>query len=134
LKELIPYIWAAGLLQLLVASANVVAVKMFRYRESLRAVPRHVAHVFVVQNVFIVVTVVAMAGLCFSFAEDLAGGSRLGRSLSGFFAVFWAVRLVFQLFFYDRESRRQHRVFDILFLIAFVYLVAVFAIGAFASR
>jgi hypothetical protein len=133
LKELVPCIWAAGVLQLLVASANVFAVRMFRYRESLRAVPGHVAEVFVVQNVFIMLTVVGMAGLCFGFAGELAGGSRLARVLSGFLSFFWGSRLAFQLFFYDRRLRREHRVFDVLLLLTFGYLVVVFAIGALTS-
>jgi len=133
LDGLVACIWAAGALQLLVASANVFAVRMFRYRESIRTLPGHVAQVFVVQNVFIVLTVVAMAGLCFGFAGELAGGARLGRCLSGFLSVFWGIRLAFQLFVYDREMRRQHRLFDVLFLITFLYLVVVFAIAALTS-
>ncbi len=127
---LVPFLWGAGGLQLLIASANFPAAGMFRYRESLRAVPAHVAEVFWVQNVFIVLTVVAAAGLCFAFPGDLAGGTRLGRALSGFLAVFWAVRLGFQLFFYDRAMRRQYRAFDVLFVAAFAYLVTVFAVAA----
>jgi len=130
---IIPYVRTAGGLQLLVASANVFAARMFRYRESLRTLPAHVVEVFVVQNIFIMFTVVGMAGLCFAFTEELAGGSLLGRCLSGFFSVFWFGRLIFQLFFYDRELRRQYRVFDVLFLLTFTYLVVVFAIGALRS-
>jgi hypothetical protein len=129
-KWIVPCIWTAGGLQLLIAISNVFAAKMFHYRESLRTLPAHVAEVFVVQNVFIMFTVVGIAGLCFAFAEELAGGSLMGRSLSGFLSVFWCGRLNFQLFFYDRELRRQHRAFDILFLLAFAYLVIVFAAGA----
>ena len=134
LEKFVLYIWVAGALQLLVASANVVAARMFRYRESIRTLPGHVAEVFVVQNIFIMFTVIGMAGLCFGFAGELAGGSRLGRCLSGFLSVFWFIRLVFQLFFYDRQMRRKHRLFDVLFLLTFVYLVVVFAIGALTSR
>lgn len=130
MKWIVPYIWSAGGLQLLVAISNLFAAKMFRYRESLRTLPPHVAKVFVVQNVFIMFTVVGMAGLCFVFAEELVEGSPLGRSLSGFLSVFWCGRMTFQMFFYDRELRRQHRAFDVLFLLAFAYLVVVFAIGA----
>jgi len=130
-KWIIPYIWIAGGIQLLIALSNVFASRMFRYRDHLGAVPGHVAQVFVVQNVFIVFTVIGMAGLCFTFAEELAGRSPLGQCLSGFLSIFWFVRLVFQLYFYDRNIRRQYRIFDVLFLLAFTYLVVVFSIGAF---
>jgi len=133
-KWIVSCIWIAGGLQLLIAISNVFAAKMFRYRESLRTLPAHLSEVFVVQNVFIMFTVVGMAGLCFAFAEELSGGSLLGRSLSGFLSVFWCGRLIFQLFFYDRKLRRQHRGFDVLFLLAFAYLVIVFAIGALGAN
>ncbi len=126
----VPFLWLAGGLQVMVASANVPAVRMFRYRESLRAVPAHVAEVFWVQNVFIVLTVLGMAGVCFAFPADLAGGSHLGRAVSGFLALFWGVRLGFQLLFYDRATRRQYRTFDVLFVLTFGYLIAVFAAAA----
>ena len=128
--NLVPYIWAAGVLQMLIASANVPAFRMFRYRESLRTVPAHVAEVFVVQNLFIMLTVFGMAGLCFAFAGDLAGASTLGRALGGFLAGFWAIRLVFQLCYYDKIIRRRYRVFDMLFLLTFVFLALVFVAGA----
>jgi len=127
---IVPYIWFAGVLQLLIAFSNFFAAKMFRYRESLRTLPGHVAEVFVVQNIFIVFTVVGMAAMRFVFAVELTGGTLLGRCLSGFLCVFWLGRLIFQLFFYDRELRRQHRMIDVLFVLAFTYLVVVFAIGA----
>jgi hypothetical protein len=132
--NLIRFIRAAGAVQVLIASANLPAARMFRYREHLRAVPPHVAEVFVVQNVFIVLTVLGMAAMSFAFAPDLAGGGRLGRALSGFLALFWAVRLAAQLFYYDRALRRQHRAFDVLFVAAFAYLVAVFAAAALVAR
>ena len=134
LRWIVPYIRIAGVLQLLVAISNLFAARMFRYRESLRTVPAHVAEVFIVQNVFIVFTVVGIAGMCFAFAEELAGASLLGRSVSGFLSIFWCGRLMFQLFFYDRELRRQHRAFDVLFLLAFAYLVVVFAIALFRAN
>jgi hypothetical protein len=103
---------------------------MFRYRDYLGALPSHVAEIFVVQNVFVVLTVVGISGLCFAFAEEFAGSSYLGRTLSGLLSIFWFVRLVFQLFFYDRNIRRKYRIFDVLFLLTFTYLVVVFAIAA----
>jgi len=133
LEWIIPGVWVAGVLLLLVAISNFFAAKMLQYRDSIRVLPAHVAEVFVVQNIFIVIAVVGMAGLCFGFAEDLAGGSLLGRWLSGFLSVFWFGRLMCQLFYYDRELRRQHRIFDALFVLAFAYLVVIFAIGASAT-
>ena len=74
----------AGVLMLGIASANFPAAQMFRYRDSLRGVP---AEVFWVQNVFIVLIVLGMAGPCLALPADPAGGGRLGRATSGMLAV-----------------------------------------------
>jgi hypothetical protein len=131
LADLVPFLWGAGVLQTLIASANVFAVRMFHYRESMKTVPAHVAEVFWAQNVFIMLTVVGMAALCFGFAAELSSGDRLARCLSGFLSLFWGVRFAFQLFFYDRETRRRYRIFDVLFLASFVYLTVVFGVAAY---
>jgi len=133
LEWIAPGVRLAGVVLLLIAISNFFAAKMLRYRDSIRTLPVHVAEVFVVQNIFIVFAVVGMAGLCFGFAEELAGATLMGRCLSGFLCVFWFGRLMCQLFYYDRELRRQHRMFDALFVLAFAYLVVIFAIGASAA-
>ncbi|MCA9323312.1 MAG: hypothetical protein KDB53_21420, partial [Planctomycetes bacterium] len=81
----------------------------------------------------IVFTVVGMAALCFFAAPELSGATALGRGLSAFLSLFWWARLFFQLFYYDRDVRRRYRVVDALFVVAFVYLAVVFALGASAG-
>ena len=78
----------AGVLMVGIASANFPAARMFRHRDSRRGVPAHVAEVFWVQNVFIVLIVLGMAGPCLALPADPAGGGRLGRATSGMLAVF----------------------------------------------
>lgn len=121
-----PFILIAGVLQLLVAFANGVAVRMFRYGEQLRTVPSMIREIFVVQNIFLVLVLFGMSLLCFVFPEELAGQSLLGSALSLLFGIFWLLRLGFQLFYYDRKKRRQYRLFDVLFLLTFTFLSAVF--------
>ena len=67
----------AGVVQLGIASANFVAARLFKYRESLAPVPGVVRDVFVVQNVFIVVILVGASLLCFLFPSELAGGTTI---------------------------------------------------------
>ena len=129
-RYLIPCLWIAGGLQLLIASANFFAKRMFRYRENLAKVSPVVREVFAVQNGYIVLIQVAFATLCFAFAGELASGRPLPRYLCAFLALFWGLRLPIQLFYYDREVKRQHPVFNAMFLLAFVYLTAVFAWAA----
>jgi hypothetical protein len=68
--------------------------------------------------------------MCFLFAPELSGGGRLGRFLSGFLAAFWGLRVLLQLFYYDREVKRRYAAFNALFLAAYVYLTIVFAWSA----
>jgi hypothetical protein len=128
--SLTPFIHAAGILHLLVASVNFFAIRKFRYRDNLTKVSPVVRQVFIVQNVYIVLILAAFAALCFEFAADLAGPEPLGRSLSGFLAGFWSLRILLQLFLYDSELRRQHRLLDVLFLVVYGYLTGVFTLAA----
>jgi hypothetical protein len=120
----------AAVPQLLIATANLFAPRVFRYRENLARLSPMVREIFVVHSIYIVLVVLGAAALCFAFPEELAGRSPLGRSLSAFLAIFWGLRLAIQLFAYDRETRRARPVFDALFLGAFAYLTAVFAAAA----
>ena len=129
-RYLIPCIWLAGGLQLLVASANFFAKRMLRYRENLANVSPIVREIFVVQNAYIVLIQVGFAAMCFAFAAELAAGRPLARYLCAFLAVFWGLRLPIQLFYYDRELKRRHPVFNAMFLAAFAYLASVFAWAA----
>ena len=97
---------AAGLLHLLVASANFVAPRLLDYRGSLARVTPIVRDVFVVQNVYIVLVLVGLAGACFAFPADLAGRSPLGRAVAGFLAIaflsYWVRRSGFLPFVFYR--------------------------------
>jgi len=123
------FIFVAGALQLLVASANIFAFGKFRYLDHLRTLPIVVRQVFLVQNVYIMLVQVGFALLCFFFADELTAGRPMGRAFAGFLAVFWGSRVLLQLFYYDRELRRANRLFDVLFLAADGYLAAVFILA-----
>jgi hypothetical protein len=130
MSPLIVCLWAAGVLQLLVASANFFAVKELDYPGNLAKVSPMVRAVFVVQNVYVVLVLLANALLCFLFAPDLAGASALGRFLAGYLAVFWGLRVLIQLFFYPAEAKRKHPLINAVFLAATLFLCAVFAVAA----
>jgi hypothetical protein len=124
------FIYVAGALHLLVASANVFAFGKFYYLEHFRNVPLIIRQVFLVQNAYIMLVQVSLALLCFFFAGELISGQPLGLALAGFLAFFWGSRVLLQLFYYDRELRRANRLFDVLFLLGDGYLAVVFALAA----
>jgi hypothetical protein len=124
------FIYVAGVLQLLIASANIFAFRKLQYVKHLQNVPVSIRQIFLVQNAYIMLVQVGFALLYFFFAGDLASGRGLGLALSGFLAVFWGSRTLVQFLYYDREIRRANRFFDILFFLADSYLATVFALAA----
>ncbi|MGO9086834.1 MAG: hypothetical protein ACLQBK_16545 [Candidatus Sulfotelmatobacter sp.] len=127
MKELI---WGAGVVHVGIIAANVPLPGRLRVRERLAGVPRFVRQIFYVHWIYIVIVLALFAALCFGFAPELAGASALGRFLSGFMAGFWLLRIVLQVFYYDRDMRRENRALDMLYVGALIVLVVVFGIAA----
>jgi hypothetical protein len=126
---LIRLIWLAGAVQLLDAIANLALPRKIRSRENLARVAPIVRQVFTSHWLYIMLVLVIFSLLCFFFAPDLAGGSPLGRFLSGVLAVFWLLRVPFHLFFFDAEFRQQNRAGDIAFLVVSIFLGVVFSVA-----
>jgi hypothetical protein len=123
-------IWGAGAVQLGIIAANVPLPGRLRVRERLAGVPAFVRQIFYVHWLYIVIVLGMFAALCFRFGRELAGATAMGQFLSGFMAGFWLLRIGLQIFYYDREIRRQNRVLDALYLVALVVLVVVFGMAA----
>ncbi len=130
MRFLIPGLWAAGAVQLVILAANFFLPKKLRCRENLSRVSPMIRSVFVVHWVYIALVLGIFSALSFWFAPELAGASRLGRFLSATIPVFWLLRVPIQLFAYDPELRRQNRLGDVIFLAAFSYLGIVFGVAA----
>jgi len=126
-------IWGAGAVHVGIMAANVPLPGRLRVRERLAGVPRFVRQIFYVHWVYIVIVLGLFAALCFGFAPELAGASALGRFLSGFMAGFWLLRIVLQIFYYDREMRRENRGLDRLYVGSLIVLVVVFGMAAFGA-
>ena len=126
MKEMI---WGAGCVHLGIMAANLPLPGRLKVRERLAGVPRFLRQIFYVHWVYIVIVLGLFAALCFGFAPDLAGGSALGRFLSGFTAAFWLLRIVLQIFYYDPEIRRENRVLDSMYLVSLIVLVVVFGVA-----
>jgi hypothetical protein len=129
-RHLIPWLWAAGVVQLIIIAGNFVLPKKLSCRDNLARVSPMIRGVFIVHWVYIVLVLGIFTSLSFWFAPELAGASRLGRFLSAVIAVFWLLRVPIQLFFYDPELRKQNRFGDVIFLIPFSYLGVLFSVAA----
>jgi hypothetical protein len=123
-------IWGAGAVHLGIIAANIPLPGRLRVRERLAGVPRFVRQIFYVHWLYIVIVLGMFAALCFGFARELAGATAMGRFLSAFMAAFWLLRIVLQVFYYDREIRRENRGLDALYLVSLLVLVLVFGTAA----
>ncbi len=120
------HLWVAALLQWLVALSNIFAARIFAYGTEVAKLSPFVREVFIVQNIYIMATVVMFGVASIAFAPELAGGSALGRFLSGLLAIFWGGRIFIQLFFYDQKVKRSRPIANLLFLATLMYLCGVF--------
>jgi hypothetical protein len=132
--DLVTWLWVAGAIQTAIVLANAVLPAKLNVHKGMASVPRFLRQVFVVHWIYIVLTVSLFSLVCFFFAHDLAGGSRLGRFLCIAMGVFWGLRLPLQLFYYDAELRRRNRLLDMAYVLALVALIAIFGAAAFAPR
>jgi len=123
-------IWGAGVAHVGIIAANVPLPRRLRVRERLAGVPLFVRQIFYVHWVYIIMVLALFAALCFGFAPELAGASRLGRFLSAFIGGFWLLRIVLQVFYYDREVRRENRALDTVYVGTLAVLVAIFGTAA----
>jgi len=123
-------IWGAGAVHVGIIAANGPLPSRLRVRERLAGVPRFVRQIFYVHWAYIVIVVGLFAALCFGFARELGGANSLGRFLSGFIAGFWLLRIALQVFYYDRELRRENRGLDMLYVGALAVLVVIFGMAA----
>jgi len=123
-------IWSAGAIQVAILAGNFILPAKLECRSNLSRVSAMIRHVFIVHWVYIIAVLGIFSALCFFFAPDLAGASHLGRFLSATLALFWLPRLPIQLFLYDAELRRKHRLGDVMMLLALSFLVAVFGYAA----
>lgn len=130
MSGLVPWLWLAGGVQLAIVAANIVLPRHIPVRANLLRLDPIVRQIFLVHWFYVLYVVVAFAAVCFLFTDELAGGTPLGRFLTGVMALFWGSRVVLQFAYYDSELRRSKRLLDILYTLAVAYLAVVFGIAA----
>ncbi len=122
----------AGLILCGLVVANFVAARRFVYAENLSAcdvMVRQIFHVHCAYIIAIIAIIAALALLCLGWPGMLLEGG-MARVVCGFFGVFWGSRVVVQLTYYDRETRRANRGWDVFFLGVFVFLSLIFTLAA----
>lgn len=120
------FLQLAGLVQILIAAANVPAKRMLAFEADLVKLTPIVRQVHRVQHAYIVAVLLFFAGLCLLRPQETAADALL----CGFLALFWGSRILIQRLYYDPEVKRRHRAADVFFTLCFAYLAAVFGAAA----
>ena len=127
---LLAWIQIAGAIQLAIGLANLPLATRLQYRKNLAGASEIVRQIFYVHAAYIVLVVLGFAALSLLFPTELVSGRPLGRFLSTFLAIFWLLRVPIQLFYYPAEIRRQNRLADVIFIVAFAFLALIFGLAA----
>ncbi len=123
-------LWVAGAIQTGIVLVNAALPSKLRVREGTAAMPSFLRQVFIVHWIYIVLMVALFSALSFAFTRDLAGATTLGRFLSATIALFWLLRLLLQVFFYDPQLRRENRALDLVYNASLIVLAAIFGFAA----
>jgi len=99
----------AGALLLVLAAAHVFFPKRFQWREELSRLSLLNRQIFLVHCFFICLMLVLMGSLSAFYTDALLQPSPLARLVLFGLTLFWGLRLLVQLFVYDRELWRGNR-------------------------
>src|ERR671918_2919709 len=89
----------AGAGQLCVLVASALVPFRLNWTRDLASLPTLHRQMYWTYGGYVVLGIVALGGISLACADELAGGSRLGRAVCAYGAVFWGVRLALQAVF-----------------------------------
>lgn len=129
----------AGWGQIGLVCASAMIPRLLHWREELEKLRRLTRNVVTTYAFYIAGTNLAFGLLSTIRPDWLLDGSGLARSVAGFIAVYWGVRLVLQFAYYDRKdapSGLRYRVAEAALAGLFLFLTCVYGLvawkGAFA--
>ena len=121
------FIYLAGAILILICVANGFAFEKLGWHRNLVKTEPFFQQIFKVHSLFIVLTMLAMAAACFFATQELIRGeTRIAKGFLGFTTLFWGLRVILHLFYYDKKIKRENRYWNALFLSCFIYLALLF--------
>ena len=118
---------------MLLAFVHVIFPKYFNWKEELERLSLINQQLMTVHTFFIALTVFLIGLLCFTNSTELIE-TKLGKTISLGFAIFWTCRLVFQFFVYSPKlwkGKTFETIMHVLFGLFWVYLSGVFWLNFF---
>lgn len=103
MPDLETLILISGVIHLGTLLGSAQVPKELRFREDLPKVNPLLRHWILVAGGYIVFNIVAFGLISIVFREEIAARSVMSRVFCGYVSLFWAIRLVIQLFFFDAK-------------------------------
>jgi hypothetical protein len=100
---LLTHLKTVGYLMFALSALHLVFPKRFRWKEDLAQLQALNRQIFYVHCFFICLVLLLMGSLCVYFPSEFLAGGDLRRLVAAGFALFWSMRLLIQLFVYDKE-------------------------------
>jgi hypothetical protein len=117
-----------GVILIALALVHIIFPKYFNWKIELKSLSLINRQMMTVHTFFIALTVLMMGILCLICATDLIE-TKLGKTISFGFGVFWSIRLFIQFFVYSNElwkGKRRETIIHILFSLLWFYFSFVF--------
>lgn len=126
------HIKTIGVLLMTLALIHIGFPKYFKWKENLASLSLINRQMMIVHTFFIALTVFLMGLLCFVCTTEMVQ-TNLGKSLSLGLGIFWAIRLVIQIFGYSNKlwkGKLFETTMHIIFSALWAYLTIIFFLNA----
>lgn len=114
---------------------HIIFPKYFNWKEELKSLSLINRQMMTVHTFFIALTVFLMGFLCLVSSSELIG-TKLGKTISLGFGVFWGIRLFIQFFGYSTDLWKG-KIFEtaihIIFSVFWIYLCIIFWVNYFSK-
>jgi hypothetical protein len=126
-------LFAAGLIQISVLVASTLVPLRLDWKSQLAPLPKLIRQLFWVYGGYVVLAILGLGVLVVVNATALAAGSVLARSICGYLALFWGIRLALQLVLDVRPFLTAWWLWagEAILTLIFVFLTAVYLVAAF---
>lgn len=117
-----------GIILMALAIIHIFFPKYFRWKEELRSLSLINKQMMTVHTFFIAFAIFLIGLLCLTSASDLTQ-TKLGKTISLGLGLFWATRLIFQLFIYSHKlwkGKKFETFIHILFTLLWTYFSGIY--------
>ena len=121
-----------GILLMFLAIVHVIFPKYFNWKQEFQSVSLINRQMMFVHTFFIALAVFLMGILCLISSTDLIE-TKLGKTISLGFGIFWAARLFTQIFIYSKKlwkGKTFETAMHVFFLLLWTYLSVLFILTA----